>query len=230
MRFVPTLATLTCAAGFAATPAGAVTLGQIDTFDGSLQGWSAGGGAPPFPPVLVPDGGPGGTGDSYMLVTSTGSSSAGGKMVVLNDSQWAGNYSAAGVTLIELDLRNLGSTDLSMRLLFEDPVNGPPKNQAITASSFALRAGGEWTRVSFAIGASDLVALSGSAAAALANTTQLRLFHGTGIGFPGNPIAARLGVDNVSAVPEPGTWALTIVGLALVGAAASGSMQRRTGA
>ncbi|MBP6775639.1 MAG: PEPxxWA-CTERM sorting domain-containing protein [Piscinibacter sp.] len=217
MRASPALAILVCAAGIASTPAAALTLGQIDTFSGSLQGWSAGG-APPFPPVLVKDGGPGGAGDSYMLVTSTGSQSAGGKMVVLNDLQWAGNYTAAGITTIELDLRNLGTTDLVMRLYFEDPAGGAPKNQAITTQGFALAAGSGWTHVSFAIRASDLTTLTGSAAELLTNTTVLRLYHGPQLSFPGNPIAAKLGVDNVAAVPEPTSWALMIAGLGLIGA------------
>lgn len=220
MRAAIAIAVVAAASGIAAAPAGAVTLGQIDTFDASLQGWSAGGGAPPFPPVLVKDGGPGGAGDAYMLVTSTGSQSAGGKMVVQNDLQWTGNYTKAGVTKIALDLRNLGTTDLSMRLLFEDPVNGPPKNQAITTQSFFLPAGGDWTHLSFAIRASDLTALAGSADVVLSNTTTIRLFHGTGLGFPANPIAAKLGVDNIAAVPEPATWALMLAGVGLVGGAA----------
>lgn len=36
-----------CVCSIATTPAGAVSVGQIDTFSGSLQGWSAGGGGPP---------------------------------------------------------------------------------------------------------------------------------------------------------------------------------------
>ena len=39
MRASPALAILVCAAGIASTPAAALTLGQIDTFSGSLQGW-----------------------------------------------------------------------------------------------------------------------------------------------------------------------------------------------
>jgi hypothetical protein len=226
MRASHPLATLVCAAAIASTPAGAITPGQIDDFSGSLQGWSDGG-ASPNPPELIGDDGPGGTGDSYMLLTSTGVQSAGGKLVVLNDQQWAGNYTAAGVTEIEMDLRNLGRTDLSMRLLFEDPTNGAPKNQAITTSAFVLPAGGDWTHVSFAVGASDLTALFGSATVVLSNTTQIRLYHGTALGYPGNPIAAKLGVDNIAAVPEPASWALMIAGLGLIGVAvARGSTWR----
>jgi hypothetical protein len=44
----------------------AVVLGQIDTFqDGTLQNWDAGLGGiePPFPPIVITDGGPAGVGD-----------------------------------------------------------------------------------------------------------------------------------------------------------------------
>jgi len=129
--------------------------------------------------------------------------------------------------LIEMDLNNLGTTNLSMRLVFEDPTaSSPPKNQAITTQSFALAAGSGWTHVSFAVQASDLTALTGNVNAVLAKTTQIRLYHSPALSYPGIPIAAKLGVDNVAAVPEPASWALMLGGLGLLGGLARRSAHR----
>ena len=53
----------------------AVTVGWIDTFQyGTLQNWDAGLGGiePPFPPEIIPGGGPGGAGDAFMQITAIG--------------------------------------------------------------------------------------------------------------------------------------------------------------
>ena len=88
--------------------AGALTLGQTDTFeDGSTNGWSTGI-AHPAPPVADPAG--------FLRITALGAAGAGGRLVAFAGPQWAGDYTAAGVTGITLDLANLGTTDLELRL------------------------------------------------------------------------------------------------------------------
>ena len=52
----------------------------------------------------MPDGGPAGAGDQYMRITSNGGFGAGSRLTVLNRTQWLGNYIAAGVTAVEMDL------------------------------------------------------------------------------------------------------------------------------
>ena len=191
-----------------------VTLGQIDTFeDGTTQGWTVGAGGAPGP-VNIATGGPAGAGDNFLEVSSTGRPGPGGRLVTINSSQWAGNYLAAGVNEITLDANNLGATDLSIRLLFADPMGGPPADVAVTSQALLLPAGSGWVHASFLIDPADLVAVLGSASAALANATEMRIFHNPAPDFPGPPvgipdIAATLGVDNITAaaVPEPGTLA-----------------------
>jgi hypothetical protein len=70
----------------------------------------------------------------------------------------------------------------------------------------------------FGVAAADLTALLGSAEAALAGATVLRIVHAPDAAFPGPSIVATLGVDNVEAVPEPGTAALLVLGLGALGA------------
>ena len=212
---------LLAAAAVAASPAAAVSLGQVDTFSTSLEGWFAGGGpmqvSPPTSPRIAPSGGPGGAADPYMLIQSTGTGLAGSRLAAMNAAQWAGNYVAAGVTAIEMDLRNFSATDLSVRLLFEDPAAGPPLNVAATSFAASLPAGSDWVRVRFPIAPDDLTAVEGDVTAALTGTTVLRIFHNTAADFPPPPIEALLGVDNIAAVPEPSGVALLTSGLGLLG-------------
>ena len=82
-----------------------VVIDQIDDFqDSTTQGWGIGAG--PQPEIMT-DGGPLGAGDRFTMMTADGSSS-GGRLTVFNRSQWLGDYIAAGVTAVQIDLRNFG--------------------------------------------------------------------------------------------------------------------------
>jgi len=205
-------------------PAAAVNLGEIDDFSVSAEGWFTGGGPmgiPLTPSTVFPDGGPNGTGDAYMQLVSTGVSGPGSRLVVINDNQWTGNYIAAGITAIEMDVRNFGNTDLTLRLLFEDPAGAPPANVAVTTMGKPLPAGSGWTHVRFSITPGDLTAINGDVTAALSGTTFFRLFHNVPVAFGPvtgpDAIAATLGVDNISAVPEPAAVASMLAGLGMLG-------------
>jgi hypothetical protein len=208
-------------------------VGQIDTFeDGTTQGWTAGGvmGVPPFPPTNISTGGPAGSGDNYLLLRAIGIDGPGGRLSAFNLSQWAGDYLAAGITAIRMDVTNFGPEDASLRLLFADapgglanPGGGPPSNLAITDAVF-VPAGGDWTPISFALDPASLTAILGDATTALSNATELRIFHNPSPTFAGPPIgpppvALNVGVDNILAtqgvqvIPEPSSAVLTAVGL-----------------
>jgi PEP-CTERM motif len=207
-----------------AHPAAAVSLGEIDNFSASAEGWFTGGGPMGVPLTFAPvspNGGPGGIGDAYMELESTGASGPGSRLVVINADQWTGNYIAAGITAIEMDVRNFGSSDLTLRLLFEDPAGAPPENMAVTTVGKSLPAGSGWTHVTFSISPGDLTAINGDVTAALSGTTFFRLFHNVPAAFGPvtgpDAIAATLGVDNISAVPEPAALASMLAGLGLIG-------------
>ncbi|MFO1318923.1 MAG: PEP-CTERM sorting domain-containing protein [Burkholderiales bacterium] len=194
-------------------PAFAITSGRTDAFeDGTTQGWSIGaGGSGPAAPVNVPDGGPAGIGDGFLRLTSLGGAGPGSRLVAFNGAQWTGDYLAAGLTAVRMDLINLGTTDLNLGL----SLNG----SAYTKTFLALPAESGWRTATFSLLPADLDAGFGSAADVLASVNQLRIFHGlpTGVGlpFPGPAVVASLGVDNIAAIPEPGTWALLVAGLGI---------------
>jgi len=186
----------------------AVILGQIDDFqDNTTQGWAIGAFVPPTDPaqpVNVPDGGPAGAGDHFMRLTAEGGIGDGSKLTVFNRTQWTGNYLAAGVNAITMSVKNLGATDLSLRLYvaddtFSNPPNLPP-NAALSTKPVLLRAGSGWTFVVFPIAPANLTALAGSAQTALTNAADLRLFHNPAASFPGPAVVASLGVDDIHAV------------------------------
>ena len=205
-----------------------ILVGQQDTFeDGTTQGWvvSLLGAPSPAPPVNVATGGPAGLNDNYLLLSAVGGIGAGSRLTVINPVQWAGDYLAGGVGSISMDLINLGPTDLSLRLLFEDPTGAPPTNVAISTTPIVLAVGSGWVHATFDIGLGALTSLVGDSSAALSGTTAFRLFHSEAIGFPGPSIVASLGVDNITAhaateVPEPAS-------LLLMGATVAAAFARR---
>src|SRR4051812_19699048 len=164
-----------------------VTIGQVDNFgDGTTQNWVInllGMGSPPSPPTNVPTGGPAGAGDNYLRLTSTGiPDTAGSRLVGVNyNHQWNGNYIAAGITAITMDVNNLGTTDLYLHLLFADPADAPPANEATSLAPVFLPAGSGWRSVVFPIGPSFLIADTGTAVAALTGATEFRIFNGSPI-------------------------------------------------
>jgi len=193
-----------------ATSLAAITYGQVDTFqDGSTLGWSEGL-ASPNPPVNVATGGPGGAGDRYLQNTSDGSG-AGGKMLMFSQSpsQWTGSYVAAGVTRIEADMANFGNTSLSMRIALSD---GSSSFASITAAE--LPAGSGWRHVSFSLDAGSLTGVPASQplATVLGGVTEVRILCSTAPTWKGDDIAGVLGIDNITAVPEPASIALLALG------------------
>ncbi len=197
----------------------AVTIGQIDTFqDGTTDNWFAGGLGfgqfPPVPPHVVPTGGPDGAGDQFLVITSQGGNGPGSRLVAINGTQWAGNYLAAGVTEIGMDLRNPGSAELTIRLQINDEIGGAfPTNEVVTTLAAVLPVGDAWTHMVFPLSLPDLTTIEGSATLALRDATLLWIIDSP-TPTEAVPIAGILGVDNIRAIPEP--WSLALAGSGLL--------------
>ncbi|MFZ5831553.1 MAG: hypothetical protein ACOY3P_15825 [Planctomycetota bacterium] len=200
----------------------AVFIGLTNDFqDGTTQDW--GRGAPsPNPPEIAPDG-RGGADDLYVLMESYGGDTAGSRMAVFNDSQWSGNYLAAGITSIQVDLNNVavnppGTTpfaDMVIRLAFMRE-GGTGANGVVTSDTYFLPTNSGWQTVTFSLAASDLIAVGGAdLTEVMSDVEQFRIISAElPTSVKGDPIQAQLGFDNVIAIPEPSAGALLLAGVA----------------
>lgn len=168
----------------------AITLGQVDDFeDGTLQNWRGG-----ASPVNVATGGPRGVDDNYIRLTSTPLTNLG----MANDVQWAGNWIAAGVTVVEAHLRNQGENPLEIRLVF----TLGQSNRFTSTRAFPLPPDGKWYKASFPVRASDLTRTAGimTYTEMLSDVPTFLFRHDSG-GPSHQPDAIEgiLGIDNIEA-------------------------------
>jgi hypothetical protein len=203
---------------------GAVTLGQVQTFDTPDHHWviGVGPGGGTETPVPTELGGPGGPADPYLSIVSTGGSGPQSRPSAQNFVEWAGDYLSAGVNVVQMDVNNLGSSDLFLRLLFVQFDAAGPVSAAFSSNAIFLPSGSGWQTVTFDVSPSALSVIPGlpieDPATTLANVTEFRIFHNPDPFFaPGQipAIAATLGVDNITAaaIPEPATATLAGAGL-----------------
>ena len=170
----------------------AQSLNQIDNFqNGTLDFWTSGA-QNPAPPINDSTGGPSGNGDRYMHASSSGGASSGGKLVIMNTHQWAGNYISAGIGNIRMNLKNEGSTPLQMRIAILSALES-----CSSLDSVPVPAGSGWITVNFPLSASSLT--GGTVSSVLTNVVEIRLLHAVSPGTRGDPIAAQLGIDNITA-------------------------------
>ena len=199
-------------------PAYAISPGQIDNFqDGTTQNWTNGG-VPGVPPVVnVPTGGPGGAGDRFIQVTSV-ASPPGNRLTTFNRDQWLGNYIAAGVTTIEMDLENLSDIQLSIRIAFR--VEFSPSSAGYLSLPMILAPGGGWQHAVFSITEANLIAVGAPPDYITFFTSgivETRIINEVGsTNLNGDVVVGQLGIDNIHAVPEPNSFLLGAIGFIAV--------------
>jgi hypothetical protein len=210
----------------------AISFGQIDTFeDGTLQGWQMGFSATTADHMTnVADGGPAGAGDHYLQVTPDSAEQFGGnRLTFFNRQQWLGDYTAAGITAITMDVNNFSSSEvLNLRLGlnggFVDPTGTSIIGGVFSTSASILESGSGWTRITFSLRPEDLIAVTpglssntpgNNVQATLANVLELRLLNSASPDWNGLPVTATLGIDNIHAVPLPPALTLFASGLAV---------------
>jgi hypothetical protein len=187
---------------FSAGSAQTITLGQIDDFQSLMTvGWTMGPNSPQLP-FVVNTGGPLGANDAFVKAVSTGTTGANSKMIMFNQQQWTGNYISAGVTGITTEMANLGSNPLYMRVAIQDTFG----SEYGSTTAVPLPPDGHWYPVSFDMTASGLSFIQGGSSlnTALSNVGVLRILSAkNGPQFVGDTVQATLGVDDISALPEP---------------------------
>lgn len=192
----------------------AITIGSTDTFNGSLDNWQKGQVNPTFLSVVA-NGGPAGAGDSYMQSAADGGGSF-GRLTVYNQNQWDSNYVTDGVTSIRTDLLNSGTGALQIRLGLRNAAG----SGFISTTPFSLGAGSGWQTAEFPVTEAALTSVGspGSFSTFLANGFALRILHATTTSnLNGTTVVGTLGIDNVTAVPEPSAVAIGgLGGLGLV--------------
>ncbi len=190
------------------------TVGQSDNFnDGTLQGWLSGD-INENGPSNVMDVGQGGVGDHVMHVVSNAEGGGpGAQPVVFNFAQWVGDYLAAGITAITLDINNLSAIPVHPGIELWGP--GGSIN---TVSGPTVPANSGWTSITINIEPGNLV--GGGVLATLADVTTLRFREIQGGSFVVPNGATTAYYDNITAVPEPAS-------LALLGLGACALLRRR---
>ena len=210
----------------------AIVEGQLDDFqDGTTQDWVAAlaGAIPPFPPAVVANAGPAGSGDFALRVTATGAVTGPGSKLVVNNNQprWMGDYTAAGVEGVFLDVNNLSDVPLTIRVGLDMPPFIPGGGRWVT-SGVVVPAMSGWRTLGFSVLAQDLLpgdAFAVDPAVTLSNVGVIRVLHSPEPSYIGESIAAVLDLDNVQAVPEPSVS----LGLAMGGALLAGLVSSRRG-
>jgi hypothetical protein len=194
----------------------AIAVGSTDTFTGSLDYWQKGISNPTYLSVIA-SGGPAGSGDSYMQSVADGGGSF-SRLTVFNQNQWDSDYVTDGITSIRMDLLNSGTVPLQVRLGLRNSAGAG----YISTTPFALGTGGGWQTADFPVTEAALttVGAPGDFSSFLSDGFALRILHATSTAnLNGSTVVSTLGVDNVTAVPEPSM--LAILGLGAVGLTAA---------
>lgn len=185
-----------------------ITLNQIDSFTGgSTDNWTQG--PRGIPNVSnVASGGPNGAGDPYLQLVS-GSFGGDSRPVTFNQTQWIGNYTAAGVGLIQMELKNfnVGSTALPIRITISDvAITSPSASGYSSTTAFSLPADGQWHLAKFNLNAASLTAVNSpidSLSVELTKIAELRFLSSTAPSVIGDFISAQIGIDEIIALPPP---------------------------
>lgn len=199
------------------TSLGAVVVGQVDDFqDSTEQNWAWGRIGVGGPENVSP--GQGGVSDLFLQNESFGGDDAPGtRMAILNEVQWTGDFLTAGIKEIRLDAINLGPNfafeDMYLRIAFSSDTALTGSGRVVTNDSFLLTRDSGWHELLFGLDpATDLIALAGSdIPEVMSSVSQMRIISAELPSFIGEQNIARLGVDNITGLPEPGTIVLLLI-------------------
>jgi hypothetical protein len=197
--------------------AAAVSFNFKNDFEGgTTSGWGG------STTTNVADAGPTGIGDNALLVSS------GNRVLTFNTSpDWTGDYAAAGITQLAMDVRHANGFDLSLRIGIANGAFGPngDGDTYVSASPIVVPNDDGWHHIVFDVSPSAFSPSNAnnnptpSAGAALASLTHLRILHNPSDGdFRGAQVPAEFYLDNIQAIPEPAGGALAAIAAAALAA------------
>jgi hypothetical protein len=201
----------------APTAPAAIIAGQADTFqDNTADNWGGGDN------LAVQSGGPAGASDLYLHLEALGGSGSGSKLSTFNAIQWAGDYAAAGITSISMDLLNPNTSPVGTPLDMRIVLFGPNGSRWSSTNANVIPADNTWHHVTFPLAEAALtqVVAGDTYGQTISNVSQLMIRYdaGTTPSSSGSTFAGTLGIDNVMAVavPEPGSAGVLAGGAFLV--------------
>jgi len=205
---------LICLATTYTTQSQGVTLPLSDDFqDGSTQSWTG------SDTANLSDVGPTGVGDLSLEVTSVK------RFVTYNQTQWSGDWNAASISQISLDVRHANPYDLVLWLGVSQgsPGFGGSGDTYVTNQSITVPGDDNWHLILFNVTSADFDPAPANstavpdAAAALSAVSQLRIIHNTSQEFIGEFASGVALFDNIQVVPEPASLALAgLCGLSML--------------
>jgi|GEM_PF-1644898 hypothetical protein len=177
-----------------------VTPGQTDTFqDGTTDFWTDGNLGDNV--AVIADGGPAGISDAFLQVSS-GAFGGSERLITFNDTQWIGDFAAAGVTAVEMDLKNFGSNDLPVRIAIRSAAGNSATPGYSSTTPFSLSADGAWHHAVFLLNDSSMTPINVPPpfAAMVTNVMDFRLLCSANPATMGDRMDAQIGVDNIKAI------------------------------
>lgn len=168
--------------------------GGVDDFEMGLDGWQNGGAAN-VPTVQM--GGPTG---QFMRAVSSGSGGAGGKMVVFNQSaKWTGDYTAANIGQVTMQVNASGANDLNVRLVVSNGTGGAG-TEWVSTTSCDVTMGSGWQTCILPISQAAMTQFGGDAfATVMGSVAELRIVSAAAPnGHLGDQIAAQMDIDNIT--------------------------------
>ena len=208
----------------AGSASAAITVGNIDDFSTTSENWFRGNNAPVQSTEVGPDAAAG-----VLSMAADGAGSMGRIQMWSNEADWTGDYNAAGVTGIEMWVKNPGTSDLALRLAFGGTGDGGGLvGDYWYSDAQTVVSGSAWSKLTFSLsdtftGTSHAGGLpTGTFDDTLDSVFRMLVVSATNappvtggfdadgkrIHFRGDLAVADVRFDDIKAIPEPATLGL----------------------
>ncbi len=190
---------------------------EVSTFDTGRDGWE-----PNWPVGGIA------AGDGYLSVDADGIGEK-GKMVTFSaDPGWLGDYFAAQVTGIEMDIANRStSDDVHLRIALGNRASPQQTGGTwfLSSTAIVIPVGTDWTSVYLPLAEADLMRVANltgelgtdSYEAAFSDIRNIRILSAIlPLGAIGDEFVGDVQLDNIRLIPEPSSLLLLAAGIAVL--------------